>query len=317
MNENTSERNGYQFGDLSEKEEDYFTLTEEIDHQILMHRDAHFAGDFSVMLEYYAGENIGVNPEFPIKRIEYLAQVEKELSEDLATKLLTGAEAEKVAKARAAYRAFKEIYAVKEEKNRIPRLIADLVLSEEKEPVEEVAAIVAEGRAIVPALINILRSDDSYDPLFPGYGYAPMLAMVCLGALKDPDAIVPLFETLNREFLFGEETLLQAFSQIGEPSKQFLLKQIKNRPLTHDNVHAAFALASFPKDTQVSIACFEQLQDKEVQSKPLLSTYLLCNCLALKETFYRKPFMAMANDPAVSEELRKEIGQVTASWSKE
>lgn len=311
------ERNGYPIEDLPEGEGDFFSMTDELDHQILMHREAHFGGDFGVMLEYYAGDHIGVNPDFPIERIEYLAQIEKEQGEDLAPKLLSGAEAEKIAKSRAAYRAFKEIYAVEEEKSLIPRLIADLVLSEDEQPQDEVAAIVEQGKAIVPALIEILRSDDSYDPLFPGYGYTPMLAMVCLGVLQDPEAIVPLFETLQREVLFGEEAVLQAFSQIGEPAKQFLLKQIKSRPITNDNVHAAFALAAFPKDTQVSIACFEQLQEGEVSSKPLLATYLLCNCLALKETSHRKAFMAMAQDSSVPKELRDEIAQVTASWSKE
>ena len=276
-----------------------------------MHREAHFGGDFGVMFDYYAEDHIGVNPTFEIERIEYLAQTEKERGEDLAPLLLTGTEAEKIAGAREAYRQLKKVY---ESNEPLPRLIADLILSEEEAATEEVDAIIARGREIVPALIKIIRSEETYDPLFPGYGYAPYRAIICLGKIQDSEAIVPLFESLGRESVFGEEIIPHALSMIGEPAKRFLLKIVKSRPLTEDNVNAAFALSAFPYDEQVALAAFEQLQDSEVREKPLLSVYVLCCCTGLEKTSYRAAFVAMAKDPSVPKELRSEIEKITAEW---
>ncbi len=303
--------NGHSFPGVGNESEATFNFTDELDHEIVMHREAHFGGDFGVMFDYYMEDGIGVNPHFEIERIEYLAQIEKERGEDLAPLLLTGTEAERIAGTREAYRQLKEVY---ESNEPLPRLIADLILSEEEEFVEEIDAIIARGREIVPALIKIVRSDETYGTLFPGYGYAPYRAIICLGKIQDPEAIIPLFEALGRETVFGEEIIPHALSMIGEPAKQFLLKIIKSRPLTEDNVHSAFALTAFPNDEQVALAAFEQLQDPEVQDKPLLSVYLLCCCTGLEKTSYRDAFVAMAKDPSVPQELRSEIAKITADW---
>ena len=296
MTDEINGHNGHSFPGVGEEdEEETYNFTDEIDHEILMHRDAHFGGDFRVMFDYYIEENIGVNPDFEIERIEYLVQIEKEREENLAPMLLTGTEAERIAGAREAYRQLKEVY---ENKEVLPRLIADLILSEEEESTEEIDAIIAQGREIVPALIKIIRSDETYDPLFPGYGYAPYRAIICLGKIQDPEAIVPLFEALGRETVFGEEIIPHALSMIGEPAKRFLLKLVKSRPLTEDNVHSAFALTAFPDDEQVALAAFEQLQDPEVRDKPLLSVYLLCCCTGLEKNSHRNDFVAMAKDPS-------------------
>ena len=37
-----------------------FPLTDELDHAILMHKDVHFGGNFSLMIEYYKEEGKGV-----------------------------------------------------------------------------------------------------------------------------------------------------------------------------------------------------------------------------------------------------------------
>lgn len=279
--------NGHHYGEPAEDEEDGVEydddeeeagLTDELDHRILMHRDAHFAGEFEVMLRYYNNEdNVGIDPDFDPDRIAYLANLEKEMGQNLASLLLGAAEAEAVGRARKAYGQFKELYEL-EEKSPIPRLIADLILSEKEEPVEEIEAVVAQGPAIVPELLALLNSDDFYDPLFPGYGYAPFLAIICLGKIGDTRAIIPLFETFSKHFIFDEMAIVEAFAEIGQPAKEFLLKILKSRPLTQDNPNAAFALSAFAEDSDVTEVCFEQLEDPQVLETPLLRAYLQALC---------------------------------------
>ncbi|MFZ0565952.1 MAG: HEAT repeat domain-containing protein [Chlamydiales bacterium] len=302
----------YSFSDF-EQEDDEF-LTDEIDHEILMHRDAHFGGDFKVMLSYYQEEKLGVHPSIELNRIAYLAQVEEQIGHDLSSLILSASEAEKVAKVRRAYEKLKAIYTLEKEKTAIPRLIADLILSEEEMPYEEMETVIAKGEPVVEELIHIVRSDEAYDPLFPGYGFAPYFAIICLGKIGDARAIIPLFESLEKEIAFDETTIVEALARIGEPAKQFLLKIIKGRPLTKDNINAAFALTIFAEDPQVAIACFEQLQDQEVIEKPLFRTYLLCNCDELKTTSYRESFIQMGQDPKISPEVQAEIRSIVRDW---
>ena len=92
---------------------EHFPLVDAIDHEILMHRDTHFGGQFPLMLDYYRSEEKGVQPEFEIARIEKLAALEEKLQQNLAALFLVSAEAEKVADAREAYQTLRAIYEVK------------------------------------------------------------------------------------------------------------------------------------------------------------------------------------------------------------
>ncbi len=307
-------RNGHPYP--PEEEDEGYSLTDELDHEILMHRDAHFGGDFNVMLEYYQDDNIGVNPDFDIERVAYLMEVERQMGQDLSPLILSGAEAEAVARARRAYETLKEIYEVDEdeETSPFPRLLADLILTESEEPEEEIDAIVAQGTRIVPELLQIIKSDDAYSPLFPGYGFAPYLAILCLGRIKDPTSIVPLFEILGRDILFEEDVILDALKGIGEPAKQFLLDVVQGRPITKDTVNAAFALTMFANQSDVAIRCFEQLQDAEVQNKPLLRSYLLYNCEGLRGTPYQELLIKMAKNPELASDFRQEIEMMIREW---
>ena len=297
------------------EDEESLDLTDEIDHAILMHREAHFGGDFTVMIDYYnAEESVGINPDFEPERILYLSDVEKELGQDLAALILTGAEAEAVGRARQAYAHFKELYALEENEPSHARLIADLILSEEEEPLQEIEAIVEEGPRIVPDLLALLSSDEMYDPIFPGYGYAPYLAILCLGKIGDPRGIIPIFETLSKQVTFDEMVIVEALAEMGEPAKEFLLKILKSRPMTQDNPNAAFALIAFSQDPRVAIASFEQLKDPIVQDKPLLRTYLLCNCEALNETSYKADFITLSESEEIPADLGKEMRAIIQEW---
>ena len=321
------ERNGHAYHEEGESEHEPLeeleyeggcVLTDEIDHLILMHRDAHFGGDFDVMLKYYEAEDsIGIHPDFDPERIEYLGQVEKELGDDLAPLILTGVEAEKVGRSRLAYAKLKEIYEMDSEPDSTPRLLADLILSEEEEPEQEMDAVVSQGTFILPDLFVILKADEFYDSLFPGYGYAPYLAIQCIGKIGDPSGIVPLFESLAKQTIFDEMVAVDAMVEIGGAAKNFLLKILKSRPVTQDNSNAAFALTAFAHDPQVALACLQQLSDPDVQDKPLVRMYLINNCDALKTTPYRAEFIQMAQDPLLPSQMRSEMQILIEEWNIE
>lgn len=306
------QQNNYPFHSDTDLEKSF--LTDELDHLILMHRDAHFAGDFGIMLAYYQEDHIGVNPEFDLERIAYLAEVEKHLGQNLASLILSGQEAEKVASARLAYERLKEIYDQEEEKSPFPRLLADLILTEDEEPEAEIEAIVAQGTRIVPELLHILKSDDAYDPLFPGYGYAPYFAILCLGKIKDPSAVIPLFEVLGHDFIFEEEVILASLRKIGDPAKRFLLDVLKGRPLTKDSENAAYALTMFADQEQVALFCLDQLKDPEVLQRPLLRSYLLSNCEELRNTSHQKAVAHLLQRDDLPLDFRQEIENMLRQW---
>ncbi|MCH9608567.1 MAG: hypothetical protein S4CHLAM45_11450 [Chlamydiales bacterium] len=266
----------------AEEEGETFGLTDEMDHAILMQRDAHFGGDFALMLDYYQDENhIGIDPSFDLERIQYLYEVERETGNNLAAMLLTASEMEQIARCRTAYAKLKEVYELEDSPQmKIPRLIADLILTEEDEPLHEIEEVVLLKENIVPDLIQIITSDDAYDPLFPGYGYAPYLAAICLGKIGDSTALIPLFEMFGREMLFEEDILLDVFAEMGEKAKHFLLNRLKGRPLTNDNENAAFALSTFIPDPEVKSAALAELENDDVQKAPMLINYLQCLCEA-------------------------------------
>lgn len=296
-------------------DEGEYLLTEELDHDILMHREAHFGGSFASMLEYYQADKMGTDPDFDIERIGYLAQVEEEVGQNLAPLILSTEEAERIARARKAYRDLKAIYEIDNPQSPIPRLLADLILSEEEDPVEEIDAIVREGKKMVPELLRLLTAPDAYDSLFPGYGYAPYLAILCLGKIQDPKAIVPLFEAIGKQSIFGDEPILEALLAIGPPALSFLLKTLASRPLTHDNQTAAYALSAFPPSTELAIAAFKALEDFSVRQDPLLASYLLCHIDPLEKTPHKQAFLTLSTDPSLPKEIKEEMAHIRKRWS--
>ncbi|MCB1181648.1 MAG: hypothetical protein KDK55_06490 [Chlamydiia bacterium] len=320
-NQDFGDQNDYAFPSADEEETFFhegvdFSLSDELDHEILMHRDAHFGGDFATMIEYYEAEGIGAFGDIELDRIYELNALEQELGRNLAPLLLSGPEAEKVAKARRMYAQLKEIYEIKET-SVIPRLIADLILTEEREPVKETLAVIEKGKVIIPELLSLISNDDFYDPLFPGFGLAPSLAIYCLGEIGSTEAIPPIFEVLGHHPLFEEESILTAFSTIGEPAKKFLLSRLKGRPLTMDNENAAFALSVFANNQEVAKACLNQLFDPMVYSQPTLANYLLCNCVELSNEEDRVKLRQLAEDTTIPSGIRSEIHDLLNDWYTE
>ncbi len=287
------------------------------DRDILMHRDAHFGGDFDTMIEYYEAEGKGMMQEFEISRIRELADYETATGVNLASQTLTGPDAEKIKAARNAYKSLRELYSVKNTKDPKPLLLADLVLSEEEWPEKEIEAIVEQKTAIVPLLISLLRSEDFYDPLFPGYGQAPTLAARCLGLIGDKRAMISLFEAIGEANFFSEDYLLDGLKNIGDPAKEFLLKILHSEPLNFDNERAAIALVRFRDEPGVAETCLEMLLNPSVWKDPNLSLHLILSCEGLKEPKLQEEFCKLAAHPGFPKMLVQDIKLISKTFSKQ
>lgn len=243
--------------------------------EIILHRDAHFSGNFDIMIKYYQECGRGSSREFEISEIEALAELEKYAKQNIAPLVLSGSDMESIGRARNTLKKLKELYEVAESQKSHAVLIADLILAETEDLDDAINAVVNEGKKIIPALLSLLQSDNFYDPLFPGYGQAPALAAQCLGKIGDPSTIGDIFRTLNfvDDFL-AEEQIISALQKMEKPAKDFLLKVLKSRPITSDNELAAVVLSNFNEDPEIYEECSKQLKDPEILEHPILQSYL-------------------------------------------
>lgn len=297
-----------------QQEFDEFHLADAHDAAIIMHRDVHFGGNFDLMLDYYVKGGKGVNPDFELERIKNLAESERSLNQNIAGFILTGPDAEKVAKAKEAYQQLRGLYEVKNPISRYPVLIADLILSEKEESEEEIAIIVKEKGLIVPSLLTLAKSEDFHDPLFPGYGLAPALAMKCLGLIGDKRAIITFFEAIGSGDFFEDDVALKGLQAIGEPAKKFLLNVLNGKPLNADNEKAAIAIIVFKEDPEVGTACLRMLQDSDVLKDTILATYLILACEGLSNEFQRKEFEALLTQENFPKTLVQDVKTILKSW---
>lgn len=295
---------------------DNYPLFDSLDTEILMHRDAHFGGKFDIMLAYYEKGGRGARDELSIERILYLHEWEQKTAQNLAGILLSGTEAEKVARAKDSYKKLRDLFDLPKQKGTLPLLIANLILAEEEEIENALTEIIAQKAAIVPSLIQVLRSEDLSDPLFPGYGQAPALAVECLAKIGDRRALIILFEALGKNDFFTDDRILEAIHAIGEPAKEFLLKVAQGLPLNEDNEKAAMALISFKDEPLVAETCFDLLKRIAVKTHLPLATYLILVCAGLKTDERRSAFAAMAQDPSFPKIFITDIKTIVKSWSE-
>ncbi len=292
----------------------HIPLTDEVDHEILMHRDAHFSGNFQEMLDYYENEGKGMGREILYDRILDLFEMEKELGRDLSAVSLSEEDKRQVHEARAAYLGLRDIYGKATE---IEKKLADLILSEEEDPEDEVAAVTAFGDEAVPILINLVDSEKFYSELFPGYGYAPALAARCLGILGNSVAILPLFNALKARHFDVEEELLLALSRIGEPAKKFLLKVMHQLPISRENERAVMALVSaFNTEGEIAKGCLEMLQNEDVARDEGLVTYLILGCSSLTSESDRKTFSGLCDKYPQLAHLKGETEAISSMWNR-
>lgn len=287
------------------------------DIEILMHREAHFGGKFEFMLDYYAKEGKGVQQDFEIEKIQSLQLLEQQLNQNLVGLLLSGPDAERIAKAKEAYKRLRKLYEGPDKtSNRYAKLLANLIVSEDSEPTKEIQEIVAEKEAIVPSLLNLLKSEEYHDPLSPGYGLAPRLAIKCLGLIGDKRSVIGLFESIGGSDFFDDELSIEALHLIGKPAKDFLLHVVHARPITFDNERAAMALLPFKDDPEVSKAALEQLETLDLNIHALFATYLILLCEGLKETDLRKRFTQLKQKKQIPKNILQDINSIEHSWQQ-
>lgn len=295
------------------KETDYDapSFGDATDIAILMHREAHFGGSFPIMIDYYQRGGKGVSLDFEIPRIIELAEEEIKAGANLAAMLLTPRDIEEVKRAKDSYQIFRDLYAIKSPKTPFPLLIADLILSEEEEPVQELEAIISQNTAIVPSLLELMNSEDMYNPLFPGYGKAPEFAAYCLGKIGDKRAIISLFESIGKVSFFEDEIALNSLKSIGEPAKTFLLRVLQGKPVNEDNEKAAIALLSFGPDPEIAKTSFDLLKTLDLKKEAFLATYLILACEHLQD---RKPFEDFAARTDLPKDLKNDCNTVLNAW---
>lgn len=290
----------------------HYPVADAIDRAIIMHREVHFGGLFSIMLEYYQKQKIGVQKEFSIKRIATLADLEAQIKQNLAPLLLEGAEIEAVAHNKELYRSLKKIYDIAPSSP--SALISDLILTE-NEGNKVITAIIEQKEKTTPLLIELIKSPLFYDTLAPGYGRAPFLAIQCLEKIGDKRALFVLFEQIGKEF-FVEDVILSALKAIGEEAKKFLLLKVKSKPINEDNCKAAIALSVFKEEADVPQTCFELVQDKEIQKDPLLSTYLLLVCSGFRTAMQKEQFRKWVESSDFPHYLLSEAKMIFKEWEE-
>lgn len=291
-----------------------FSLSDEEDVYILMHRNIHFGGNFNVMLEYYEQEGVGVDPDISFPRIFALSEMERIQREDLAPLILSEPEEGFVKRAQAVYEKLREACHSEAPEQKHARLIAELILTEEEEPEAEIQAIVDEGQHIATPLLELLEVLDFANPLFPGYGRAHSYAVQCLGQMRSPEAVPQLFEMLNRSDFDLTEEILTAFRVIGVSAKRFLLKIIRGEQVTRDHETAAFALLHFAEDPQVATACLQALEKLRVRKDSEYAKYLVLGCEKLSDPDQQVLFRSICESPETGDELREEMQAIIAQW---
>jgi hypothetical protein len=288
-------------------------LLDTIDIEILMHRDAHFGGNFSIMLDYYHQDGVGVMPDFELSRIQQLMQLEKELKENLSDHLLPESAKEAVESSKKLYLQLREVYETPNVQP-ISLLISDLILSEEETPTKEIEALVAKKQEASSSLISLVSASTFYDPLNPGYGRAPIFAADALSQLRDEKAIAPIFEALSYDNFYTDEAMISALVTLGEPSKNFLIKILSGKLIGKDTEVAAMVLASFPPQEEIAKVALNRLQDPTIFKKEHLASYLICACEGLFRDEDRDRFFELSKHPAISSILASEVIMIAKSW---
>ena len=261
---------------------DLLPMPDDIANLILMHRNAHFGGKFAFMLEYYQNEGPGCCTEFDFFNIQKLAEIEEKVGQDLSAVRLSKTEQKQIKNVLQLYQGLRKLHSIAQDANSIPSLLSDLILTEEHDPKAEIIQLSKNEKAS-HYLIDILRSEEFLDPLFPGYGKTPTHAATSLGLMKGEKAIVPLFESIKVDHFQHEEAVISALKNIGAPAFDFLMQVLQNEPFTHDNEKAAICLISFGENTTFAKAALEILHNSHVLNLPNLVVHLVLACLGLKD----------------------------------
>ncbi|NBO24206.1 MAG: hypothetical protein EBU93_03100 [Chlamydiae bacterium] len=289
----------------------HIPLLDAIDLDILMHKDAHFGGNFSIMLEYYENDGIGVMPDFDIERIEELHKIEHSLQTSLSEQLLPLPAKQLVERSKKTYEELRAIY--DQDVPSLAKAFSDLILSEEEYPEKEIEAILQYQEQAFQPSVHLLNSSDYYDPLFPGYGRMPIFAAEILQKLQDERAIPYLFAALGQENFFTDDAIIHALISFKEKGKYFLLKRLTHEPFTKENMHAITALTALEDDEEVAKVALMMLNHKALQDNENFLRYLIFACSGLKHEVDRMKFVDFQSS-LKSKILQSECQVIIKNW---
>lgn len=283
------------------------------DVEILMHRDAHFGGNFNIMIDYYGNQDhIGIMPDFEVERIKFLQQKEGEMGENLSTILMPLPAKQIVEKSKKLYISLRSVY--EEAKEDLSKLISDLILAEEEEPVKEINALAEHKEKAVKLLLNLLSSEEFFDPLYPGYGRAPINAAKVLAKIKDERAIPYIFNAIGQDNFDADQEMITALLSFGEPAKNFLLKKMLGQPYSKDNERAMMALTALEGDEEIAKVALSLLEEKGVMAHEGFAIYLVLACYPLIHEHDRNRFKALSHLKAIPSSVRGEMEMVIKFW---
>ena len=283
-------------------------LLDEIDLEILMHKDAHFGGSFPVMIEYYEEDKVGVQEDFDLSRIKQLAAFDKD--GHLSAEMLPDVAKNEVIFAKELYKKFRDCY---EEQDELPKKLADLILAEEYEPVKEIEALSSFKKRAVKPLVEILQQDHFYNPLNPGYGIAPIHAALSLKQIGNKEAIPHLFHALGKSFSV-DEIIIDTLISFGKDAEDFLCDRLQGSPYTKDNYLAALALSSFPVKDETAELALHLLSKKESYDHPSFVSYLICICEGLENEAERAKFRKISASKNLPEAVKNEMQVILGFW---
>lgn len=283
-------------------------LLNTLDLEILMHKDAHFGGNFDVMIDYYENDGVGVQEEFDIERLHELKAYDKE--GHLSNEVLPEMAKSDVIVSKDLYTKFRDCY---EKDYELPKKVADLVLSEEISPISEIEALAKFKKDAIRPLTEILLQDHFYNTLNPGYGRAPINAALCLKQINDPEAIPFLFNALGKSFI-ADEAILNTLISLGDDAENFLADRLKSSPYTKDNYTAAMALASFPVSDETAALALSELNKKETYKHESYASYLVCICEGLENDDDRQRFIELSQSEKVNKNLKAEMKIIISFW---
>ncbi|WP_213318918.1 hypothetical protein [Chlamydiifrater volucris] len=278
-----------------------FDVTDEQFKKIVLLREVHFSGSFDDMKACYEDEDfLGTDPDISVKDIEYLANIEASNEVNLVEVLLSEKDMEEIQKAKAAYE-FLEDCDPDSQKGKIATLVLTAPFTTSSFDRD---AVIEEGEAIVPEIINLLNTFDLFHPLSPGFSLAPLRLIECLGHIRSPLAIRPLFEMIGSPQTSGyDDEVASALAKIGAPSKDFLFALIASSPVTKDHETASFCLAFFDDEEVIEFA-------KQQIFRPEL-------------TFFPHAIFHLANvslqrkDPLFAEQLKEKLPRKIPPFLKE
>ncbi len=286
---------------------------DELDEQILLHREVHFGGSWDEMLTYYKKKGVGCLPEISFKRIQKLADLEKKGHNFLHS--LPDEGKDEIKKAKKLYEHLRELYESKQTPA-IQQKIADLILSEESHPKKEIDTLIKEGEKAIKPLEDLISSETFKTPLHPGYGRAPLFAAQILATLKKSSSLPILFSSLG-DNLSLDEALIHAILSYGVEAKTFLLKKLTHLPFSQDNERAAIVISSMTPDDEIAKICLNLLNQADVIKNLSFAPYLVFPCEALKTMEERTLFSHLCSQSITPVFVRQEMELVIKRWVKQ